>query len=384
VNEKIMDFSWTNLQDELYDNILKFAKEMHHRSQKERNFSFDSEKWRLCGEQGLMGICAPERYGGLGFDALTTARIIEAFGRGCEDRGLVFSAAAHLFACVMPIVEYGAEELKEKILPRLCSGEWIGANAITESGAGSDVFALKTRAVRDGDEYILTGTKEYVTNGPVADVIIVYATVNPAFGFLGVTPFLVEKNTPGLSVGKPYGKMGLTSSQNSSIYLENCRIPASQRLGAEGQGGQVFKCSMQWERACLFALYVGMMEQQLEKCLAYARERRQFGKPISKNQAISHRIADMKLRLEGARLLLYRACWLFDQGKNSTLDISLAKVAVSEAAIQSGLDAIQIHGGIGYVTEAGVEGALRDAIPGTIFSGTSEIQRDLIVKELGI
>jgi alkylation response protein AidB-like acyl-CoA dehydrogenase len=365
---------------------LKFSQEALNSSTKEQEqtHSFDIEQWRLCGKQGLFSMCVPEFYGGMGFDALTTARLIEALGRGCEDSGLVFSVAAHLFACVMPIVDHGTKELKEKMLPRLCSGEWVGANAITESEAGSDVFALKTRAVREGDTYILKGTKEYVTNGPIADTIIVYATINPAYGYLGVTAFVVEKETPGLTVGKPYGKMGLTSSPISSLYLGDCRIPENHRLGAEGQGGQVFKSSMRWERTCLFALYLGMMERQLEKTIAYARERRQFGKAISKNQAISHRIADMKLRLEAARMLLYRACWLVDHGQDSALDVSLAKLAVSEAAIQSSLDAIQIHGGIGYVTEAGIEKTLRDAIPSTIFSGTSEIQRDLIAMELGL
>lgn len=381
-----MDFSWSKSQEELYEGVLKFAQKALNGSAKQEGHPhfFDRHKWQQCGEKGLLSLCAPTCHGGLGFDALTTTRLIEALGCGCADRGFVFSIAAHLFACVMPIAEHGTDELKGKMLPRLCSGEWVGANAITESEAGSDAFALKTRAVREGDLYILTGTKEFVTNGPVADAVIIYASTNPAFGYLGVTAFAVEKNTPGLTAGQPFGKMGLTTSPMSSIYLEGCRVPASHRLGAEGQGGQVFKSSMLWERACLFALYVGMMERQLEKTTAYAKERRQFGKKISKNQAVSHRLADMKLRLEAARLLLYRACWVFDNGKDATLDISMAKLAVSEAAIQSSLDAIQIHGGIGYMTESGIESSLRDAIPSTIFSGTSQIQRDLIAKELGL
>jgi len=379
-----MDFSWSKTQDELYHNVLEFAKNAFNSpiKEQENSHSFNRDNWQKCGNQGLLSMCVPESYGGLGLDALTTARLIEAFGRGCEDRGLIFSAAAHLFACVMPIVEHGAEELKQKMLPRLCSGEWVGANAITESEAGSDSFALKTRAVCQGDAYVLSGTKEYVTNGSMADVIIVYASINPAYGFLGVTAFAVEKNTPGLSVGKPYKKMGLSTAPMSSIYLNECRVPLSHRLGAEGKGGQIFKSSMSWERACLFALYVGMMERQLEKVMMYAKERRQFGKAIIKNQAISHRIVNMKLRLEASRLLLYRACWLFDKCKDAVLDISLSKLAVSEAAIQSSLDAIQIHGGIGYISDAGIEQALRDAIPSTIFSGTSEIQRNIIIEEL--
>lgn len=377
-----MDFGWTKTQEELYARVLALAKEKLSGLTKE--WEMTQSFWHLCGELGILGLCVPKRYGGMGLDALTTTRVIEAFGRGCEDMGLVFSTLAHLFACIMPIFEYGTEPLKKAILPRLCSGEWKGANAITEKEAGSDVFALKTKAVRDGKSYVLTGHKTYVTNGPVADLFVVYASTNPAYGYLGITAFVVEKNTPGVIVGEPFRKMGLESATASSVYFEDCYVPEGNRLANEGQGAQVFQSSMQWERACLFAAYVGMMDRQLEQTIAYASSRRQFSRAISKNQAISHRIVNMKLRLESARLLLYRACWLFDQGKSSVLDVSMSKLAISEAAIQSSLDAIQIHGGIGFMTEFGIEQGLRDAIPSTIFSGTSEMQRDLIARELGL
>jgi alkylation response protein AidB-like acyl-CoA dehydrogenase len=381
-----MEFRWTETQEEFYRSVLEFAQNSLNSSVKERDkmHTFGREEWASCGKQGLLGMSSPEQYGGIGSDALTAARVMEALGRGCEDRGLVFSIAAHLFACVMPIAEHGSEELKEKFLPRLCSGAWIGANAITESEAGSDVYALKTKALRVDDSYVLSGTKIYVTNGPAADVFLVYATTNPAYGYLGVSAFIVERDTPGLIIGEPFRKMGLKTSPTSSIYLEECRIQASNRLGAEGKGGQIFNSSMKWERSCLFALYAGMMERQLDQCIAFARERRQFGKAIGKNQAISHRIANMKLRLEGARMLLYRACWLLDQGEDALLDVAMAKLAISEAAIHSSLDAIQIHGGVGYDEEAGISRALRDAIPSTIFSGTSEIQRDIVATEVGL
>ncbi|MBW4628917.1 MAG: acyl-CoA dehydrogenase family protein [Brasilonema octagenarum HA4186-MV1] len=377
-----MDFSWTENQNELYAKVLALAKEKLNSSAKEPEMA--QNLWHLCGELGILGLCVPKRYGGMGLDALTTTRVIEAYGRGCEDMGFVFATLAHLFACTMPILEYGTEPLKEAILPQLCSGEWKGANAITEKEAGSDVFALRTKAVRDGKSYVLTGHKIYVTNAPLADVFVVYASTNPTHGYLGITAFIVEKNTPGVIVGKPFSKMGLDSTFASSVYFEDCHVPEGNKLGNEGQGAQVFQSSMQWERACLFAAYVGMMERQLEQTIGYTRSRRQFGRAISKNQAISHRIADMKLRLESARLLLYRACWLFDQGKNPVLDVSMSKLAISEAAIQSSLDAIQIHGGIGFMTEFGIERGLRDAIPSTIFSGTSEMQRELIARELGL
>jgi alkylation response protein AidB-like acyl-CoA dehydrogenase len=194
----------------------------------------------------------------------------------------------------------------------------------------------------------------------------------------------VEAGTPGLTVGKPFEKMGLTTSPICSIYLERCRVPRENLVGAEGSGAAIFTSSMHWERACLFAGYLGTMDRELGRTIAYARERHQFRRPIGRNQAVAHRIVDMKLRLESARLLLYHACWMRDQGEEATLEVSLAKLAVSESAIHSALDTIQLHGGIGFMTETGVEVALRDAVAATIFSGTSEIQRDLIARRLGL
>jgi len=378
-----MDFGWTPEQDDLYQRAVAFARERLNCPVGQEG-AFPLERWRAAGEFGLLGLPVPPTYGGLGLDALTTARVTEAFGYGCEDTGFVFSALAHLFACVMPLLEHGTEEQRQAFLPRLCSGEAVGANAISEPEAGSDVLALKTRAVRDGDDYVLTGTKSYVSNGPIADVLLVYGVTNPAHGFLGLSAFLVEKGTPGLTVGPPFEKMGLDTSPIAPVYLEECRVPARQRLGAEGRGAAIFRGSMQWERACLFAAYVGVMQRQLERTVDFARQRRQFGKPIGKNQAVSHRVVDMKLRLESARLMLYRACWLMARGQDATMEVSLAKLAVSEAAVQSGLDAVQIHGGMGYLAEVGIERMLRDAIPSTLFSGTSELQRDIIANRLGL
>lgn len=378
-----MDFSWSTDQEALYERGLAFARnELGGGPGKDGGLQ--RATWSKLGGFGYLGLSVPTAHGGLGLDALTTVRMVEALGKGCADTGLVFSACAHLFACVMPIVESGTETQQRELLPRLCSGDLIAANAISESGAGSDVFSLKTRASRDGRDYVLDGEKGWVTNGPTADVYLVYAVTKPGAGFLGISAFLVSRDTPGLTVGSPFKKMGLTGSPISPIYLEGCRVPESRRLGKEGQGSAVFRRSMQWERACLFGSYVGLMERTLEKCITFASQRVQGGKPIGKYQAISHRIADMKQRLEAARLLLYRACWKLDRKEDAMLEVALAKVAVSEAAIQSGLDAVQIHGGSGYVEEGGVEQLLRDAVPSTIFSGTSEIQRDIIASRLGL
>lgn len=380
-----MDFRWSTDQVELYDRSLALARDLgRQRSRTGGGAGFSRPLWQRCGDFGLLGLTVPEQHGGSGLSALTAARVLEGFGRGLEDLGLLFSGAAHLFACVMPIVEHGGAELVDELVPRLATGAAIGANAITEAEAGSDAFALKTRAVRDGDTYRLSGTKSFVTNGPVADVIVVYASTAPQHGYLGLSAFAVPTASPGLRSGEVFHKAGLAGSPMSSVYLDECVVPARYRLGREGDGARIFHASMRWERACLFAIYLGAMDRQLDQVVARARTRRQYRKPIGKLQAVAHRIADMKLRLEAARLLLYRACWALEAGGDPTLAISLAKLAVSEAAIRSSLDAIQLHGGAGYITEMGIERGLRDALPATIFSGTSEVQRDLIARELGL
>jgi alkylation response protein AidB-like acyl-CoA dehydrogenase len=379
-----MNFSWTAEQQELYDRALVFARERLEPITASRSPSFFRDSLRACGDFGVLGLCAPEPLGGMGLGALDTAHVFEALGRGCTDGGVVFGAAAHLFACVMPIVEFGSEALKGEVVPRLCSGAAIGANAITESEAGSDVFAMKSRVVKEGDHYLLSGTKSYVTNGPDADVFVTYGTIEPAHGHLGIMGFVVERSTPGITVGAPFEKIGLKSAPISSVYFDSCRIPATHRLGGESQGASVFTRSMHWERACLFGMYLGSMDRQLERSIAYVKDRRQFGKPLYRQQALAHRIADMKLRLESARLLLYRSCWKIDQGEDATLEIGLSKLATSEGAVQSALDAIQIHGGNGVIEEMGIAQMLRDAVPSTIFSGTSEIQRNIIARAIGL
>jgi alkylation response protein AidB-like acyl-CoA dehydrogenase len=382
-----MDFAWSKQQSELYDRTLAFARARLDNAglvKREHDRRFSMEGFRQCGDHGLTGLSIPEAHGGMGLDALTTAYTIEAFGRGCLDMGLVFSVSAHLFACAMPIALNGSEQLKAAVLPRLASGAWIGANAITEAEAGSDAFALKTTAVRDGDAYMLDGAKTYVTNAPVANVMLVYASTNPDHGYLGVSAFVVERGTPGLIVGESFEKIGLVTSPVATVYLEGCRVPARNLVGAQGNGARIFASSMQWERGCLFAAYLGMMDRQLDDTIAFAKARRQGKRRISQYQAISHRIVDMRLRLDTAKLLLYRACWANDQGGDAELEVCLSKIAASEAAIQSSLDAIQIHGGNGIVREVGIERALRDAVPSTLFSGTSEVLRNLAAAKLGL
>lgn len=379
-----MDFSWTDEQARLYDEAASFAAAKVNPAVAERaGATFGRDDWRLLGELGLVGLSIPAEHGGKGLDAQTTARTYEGFARACDDPGFVFGAAAHLFAVAMPIAEHADEQLKARYLPGLADGTLIGANAITEPEAGSDVFSLKARAERDGDGYRITGTKSFVTNAPVADCFLVYASTEPAYGYMGISAFVVDRDSPGLTVGEHFDKIGLKTTPVSAVHFDGCYVPEANRVGDEGQGAGIFSGSMGWERACLFAQYVGLMERQLDEVVRFVKGRTQFGKSLAKFQAVTHKVADMKLRLEGARLLLYRACWMKDQGIDATMEIALSKVAVSEAAVQSGLDAIQLFGGAG-VKAGGIESMLRDAIPSTIFSGTSEIQRDLIARGCGL
>jgi alkylation response protein AidB-like acyl-CoA dehydrogenase len=242
---------------------------------------------------------------------------------------------------------------------------------------------MSTKAERRGDGYALSGIKCFTTNAPIADVFLVQAVTDSTRGYFGLSSFIVEKNTPGLRIGKTYEKIGLRSSPMSDVYFEDCLVPATHRIGAEGAGASVFLHSMTWERTCLFAAYIGAMERQLERTLTFAKERKQFGQPISQFQAVSHRVVDMKMRLEGARLLLYRAAWSIDHHPRDQMAAAIAKLAVSEAAVASSLDAIQVHGGLGTLTGE-IERFVRDAIPARIFSGTSEIQRNTIARALGL
>ncbi|TDD80541.1 acyl-CoA dehydrogenase [Actinomadura rubrisoli] len=340
-------------------------------------------RWRLAGEQGLTGGTVPDKYGGSGLDAVAAAALMEAFGEGCADTGFAFSVAAHLFACLMPIVEFGTDGQKERWLPGLCSGERIAAHGITEPEAGSDAMNLRTRAEHRDDHYVLNGGKCFTTNAPVADVFIVQAATRAGGGFFGLTAFVVEAGTPGLRVGRPYDKTGLRGSPTADVYFDDCAVPADCVLGGEGAGASVFTSSMKWERTCLFGVYLGVMKRVVDDTIAFAGEREQFGTAIGGFQAVSHRVVDMLLRLESARLMLYKAARGLSRGDDDEIAPALAKIAVSEAAVRIGLDAVQLRGAAG-VLEGGAAALLRDALPARIFSGTNEIQKNNVARALGL
>jgi len=361
-------------RSELNDNLIE----------RDRDEVFNSQGWQKCAAFGVLRLPVPPEYGGMGLGITDVIAVMEGLGYGARDQGLLFSINAHLWTNSLPILTYGSEEQRVKYLPGLCNGDVIGANGASEPDAGSDIFSMRTRAERRGDGYILNGAKTFVSNAPVANLFVVYATVDARLGPMGITAFLVERDTPGLTIGRKMEKMGLRTSPMAEIAFDHCEIPVANRLGREGRGVMIFESSMEWERGCILANYLGLMRRQLESCIDYVRNRKQFGKPIGKFQSVANRIVDMKVRLETCRPLVYRIGWLKENKKPAMLESAIAKLHVSEALVNSCRDALQIHGGYGYMVEQGIERELRDALGSTLYSGTSEIQRNVIAKCLGI
>ena len=381
-----MDFAWPEEQQALFTAIGDFAaKHLNdHLIENDREGRFHLEGWKKCAELGIQGLPVPQEYGGLGLDALGAVGALERLGYACRDNGLVFSINAHIWTAAMPIVAFGTAEQKSRFLPGLCAGERIGGNAISEPGSGSDAYALRTTARKQGDRYLLDGSKIFVTNGPVADVLVVFATVDRAKGAGGVTAFLVEKGSPGLSIARSLDKMGMRTSPMAEVFFADCEVPETNRLGAEGAGMSLFMHAMNWERGCILASAVGSMQRLLETSIRYAQERRQFGQPIGKFQLVASKIVDMKLRLETSRQLLYYGAWRRSLGRSAVMEAAMAKLYISDCWVKSCEDALQIHGGYGYMTEYEVERELRDAIGSRIYSGTNEIQRSIIASFLGL
>jgi len=381
-----MDFTLTPEQVDYCDAVAAFAaRDLDHDvSAAEAVGAFPRDAWQRCADFGLQGLPVPEEHGGAGADAVTVMLALEALGHACADNGLIFSLNAHMWAVEVPLVRFGTPAQKARYLPPLCNGSFIGAQAMTEPGSGSDAFGLATTATRSEGGYVLSGSKTFVTNGPAADVFLVYATTDREQGFAAVNAFLIDRGTAGLEVGAPLQKMGLKTSPMSELFLEGCVVGEDSLVGKPGAGFAIFNLAMLWERSLILAAAVGTMRRQLERCVAYAKERRQFGRPISNYQAVSHRIVEMKLRLETSRVLLSRLAWALARGEASASDSALAKLHVSESYLQSSLDALQIFGGYGYMTEYELERDVRDAVAGRIHSGTSEMQRNIVARSLGL
>lgn len=381
-----MDFDFSEEQLDFKKNAISFAQKTLNEGviERDRDASFSRELWKKCADFGIQGSAFPEQYGGLNTDIFSTMLLMEGLGYGSKDSGLIFAINGQMWTVQMPILKFGSESQKERYLPGLCSGELIGANGVTEPDSGSDVFSLRTSARLEGDSYILNGAKTFCTSAPVADVFMVFATIDKRKGFMGVTAFIVERDFPGFRVGRDIEKMGLRTAPMAELILEDCRVPAENRLGKEGNGSAIFEDSVEWERGCILASLLGGMERQLEQCIKYSKERKQFGKPIGKYQSIANKIVDMKVRLETSRLLLYKVAWMKQAHGKAAMDAAIAKLYLSESWVKSCLDAVQIHGGYGYTTEYEVERDLRDSIGSTLYSGTSEIQKNIIARFLGV
>jgi butyryl-CoA dehydrogenase len=378
-----VDFLLNEEQDAIRQAAKEFADEVVAPGAGERDETaeFPAEIVKQLSELGFMGMTVPEEWGGAGTDHVCYVLALEEISRADAGVGVIMSVNNSL--CCEPILLHGSEALKEKYLKRLATGEILGAYALTEPGAGSDAGALSTTAVRDGDHFVLNGSKAFITNGDSCDVMVVYAKTEPeAPNGKGITAFVVDKGTPGFNVGKHEEKMGIRCSDCCAITFEDCRVPAENILGEEGKGFKIALATLDVGRIGIGAQALGIAQAALDESVKYAKERQQFGKPIAYFQAIQWKIADMAMRIHASRLLLWRAAWMRDQGMRHTLESSIAKLFASETGMAAALEAVQIHGGYGYIREYPVERLMRDAKICEIYEGTSEVQRLVIARNV--
>ena len=337
---------------------------------------FPEDIIKKLGELGFMGMLVPEEYGGAALGNFCLVLALEEINRVCASTGVTVSVHNSLVSS--PIIKFGSEELKKKYLAKIGTGEWLGAYALSEAEAGTDAASLQARAEKDGDEYVLNGTKSWVTTGAHADVYIVMMRTDPEQRAKGISAFVVERNTKGFTVGKKEDKLGLRASSTTELIFENCRIPAANLLGKEGEGFSIAMATLDGGRIGIGAQAVGIARACLEASAAYAMEREQFGKKIGEFQAIQWKIADMATEIDAARLMVYRASRMRDQGVPHTKEAAMAKLFASETANRAARDAVQIHGGAGYLKDFPVERYYRDARITEIYEGTSEVQRIVV------
>jgi butyryl-CoA dehydrogenase len=333
---------------------------------------------------GFMGLAMPEEYGGIDTDSVSYVIAIEEISKVCASTGVIL--AVHNSLGSHGLVAFGTEEQKQKFLPPLASGEWIATYGLTEPETGSDAASIKTRAVLDSDEYVINGTKQFITSAPFAHLSVIFAVTDPSKGHRGISAFLVEKGTPGFSVGRDENKMGIRAASTCGLVFEDCRVPAANRLGEEGEGFKVAMSSLDAGRVGIAAQALGIAQGAYEAALAYAKERHAFGQPIAEFQGIQWMLADMATRIEAARLLTYQAALAKDRAKKSgerySKEAAMAKLFASETAVWVTNKAVQIHGGYGYIKEYAVERYYRDAKITEIYEGTSEIQRIVIANQI--
>ncbi|GAA0605536.1 acyl-CoA dehydrogenase [Virgibacillus siamensis] len=377
-----MNLHFTEEQEMMRKMVRDFAqKEVEPRiKQMEEEDRFPEEIIHKMGELGLMGIPIPEAYGGSGMDFTSYIIAINELAKVSATVGVILSV--HTSVGTNPILYFGNEAQKKHYIPKLASGEYLGAFAVTEPGAGSDVASMKTRAKKDGDHYIMNGSKIFITNGGSADTFITFAQTSDEAGSKGVSAFIIERGTPGLEIGKAEKKMGLHGSSTVQINFDNCKVPKEQMLGNEGDGFKIAMANLNVGRIGIAAQALGIGEAALEHAAAYAKERKQFGKPIAANQGISFKLADMATEVEAAKLLVYNVASLVERDIPAGKQASMAKMYASKTARKAAIEAVQVFGGYGYTEDYPVERIFRDAKVTEIYEGTNEIQHIVIAKNL--
>jgi len=377
-----MDFGLSQEQQLLKTTVRDFAEQelAPHAREWDEKQEFPREVFTKLGELGLMGVCWPAQYGGSEMSTLDYALVMEELAR--VDAGVALSLAAHHSLCSGHIFLAGSEEQKLKYLVPLAKGEKVGCWGLTESSAGSDAGGTKTTAVKKGGEWVLNGSKTFITNGGIADVAVIMAVTDASKGKKGISAFVVERGTPGFRAGKKEDKLGVRSSDTSELVFEDCRIPGDNLLGQQGMGFVDTLRILDRGRIGIAAWSLGIAQACLEASLRYAKGREQFGHPIADFQAVQFKIAEIATQVEASRLLIWRAAFLRDSGQEHTVESSMAKLFAGEAAVQIALEALQIHGGYGYIKEYPVERYLRDSKLGTIGEGTSEVQKLVIARGL--
>ena len=371
-----MDFELSQEQKLMQDSIHASLSKM------DNSMSF-IDRWKFIAQTGIIGTCVGKEYGGQELSALDMLLMLEALAATNSDNGLSFAIAAHTLACVIPIQKFGSDIQKQKYLKKMINGDLIVANAMTESESGSDVFTMQCKGIKQRDNFILNGTKTFISSSSRADLVLTYVSTNPDKGFFGgITSFIVERKD--FSVGTDFKKMGLESCSLGEIIFNDAIISSDNVMGKEGGGAIIFNHSMEWERICMTGIHLGAMQRVMSKTLQFVEQRKSSGQVIGKFQAVAHAIADMQVLLEVSKSYAYLAAWQLDNIKNVSKTAAVAKLFVSNSIKKFMLQAMQIFGGYGYISEYGIEKEVRDALAATIYSGTSEIQKNIIASNLGI
>ena len=377
-----MDFTPTKEQQMVRDTVRDFAeKELKPiAAELDATGKYPWPVLRKMGELNIMGMTVPKEWGGAGCDSVSYMIAIEELAKVCGSTSVIM--AVHNSVCCYPLYKYGTDEQREKFLRPLVSGEWVGGFAITEPGAGSDAGAVRTKAILEGDNYILNGDKIFITSGTEAGVILVFASTDPEKGTRGLSAFIVQKGTPGFTYGTVEEKMGVRASDTAELVFEDCAIPKENLLGQEGEGFKIGMETLDGGRVGIAAQAVGIAQAALEESIKYAKEREQFGRPIGKFQAIQWKLAEMATKIEAARFLVHHAAYLKDQNRPYSKESAMAKLYASKIAVEVTNEAVQIHGGYGYTKDYPVERYFRDAKITEIYEGTSEIQRLVIARQV--